>query len=52
MITITFKNNKEDNWKDNEWDDYSYEGPIFVIKKDKCWIGIYNMSEVRSIIVT
>lgn len=34
-----------------EWDDYSYNGSAFIIKKDGAWVGIYNMDCVQSIIV-
>lgn len=34
-----------------DWDDYCYGGPIFIIKKDGEWVGIYNMDIVASIIV-
>lgn len=34
-----------------EWDDCCYDGPVFIIKKDGAWVGIYNMDIVASIIV-
>lgn len=40
-----------DEWLPNEWDDYSYEGAIFVVKREGNWVGIYNMDNVLSITV-
>lgn len=40
-----------DEWLPHEWDDYSYEGAVFVVKYNGSWVGIYNMDNVLSIII-
>ena len=51
VIEITFNNGQSAIWEANkgEWDDYSYDGMSFVIKKDGAWVGIYNMNHVISV---
>ena len=34
-----------------EWDDYSYDGKVFIVKKNGGWVGIYNMDSVISVVV-
>lgn len=53
VIEITFNNGPSAIWEANkgEWDDYSYDGMSFVIKKDGAWVGIYNMNHVISVVV-
>lgn len=48
-IIITLKDKTQIIWDKDEYDDYSYEGPIFVVKKDQEWVGIYNMDRVISV---
>ncbi len=48
-IIIKFYSRDQVIWNKGAWDDYSYEGPIFVVKKDGRWIGIYNMDAVMAI---
>lgn len=37
-------------WSADEYDDYSYEGAVFVVKRNHGqWVGIYNMNDVISI---
>ena len=52
-IEVTFKNGHSAIWdaEKGEWDDYTYEGSIFAIKKDGAWVGIYNMDSVFSVVV-
>lgn len=53
MIEITCKNNKEvwkEKWNENEYTDYTYDGKIFAVIKEKCWVGIYNIENVIEII--
>ena len=52
-IEITFKNGHSAAWEANkgEWDDYAYDGKVFIIKKDGSWVGIYNMDHVISVVV-
>lgn len=52
-IEISFKDGHVAVWEASkgEWDDYSYNGAAFIVKKDGVWVGIYNMDVVHSIIV-
>ncbi len=52
-IEIAFKNGHSAVWEANkgEWDDYAYDGKVFIIKKDGSWVGIYNMDHVISVVV-
>lgn len=52
-IEITFKNGHSAVWEANkgEWDDYAYDGKVFIIKKGDSWVGIYNMDHVISVVV-
>lgn len=45
-IEITFKSGETITYKVNEWDDYSYDGKAFIVKKGGAWIGIYNFSDI------
>lgn len=51
VIIIVFKNDNSATWTQDEWDDYSYDGKAFIIKKDCEWVGIYNFDSIISIIV-
>lgn len=53
IIEVTFKNGHSAVWEaeKGEWDDYTYEGSVFAIKKDGAWVGIYNMDCIFSIVV-
>lgn len=48
-IVIIFQDKSIVIWDEQEYDDYSYEGPVFVVKRNGEWIGIYNMSHVISV---
>lgn len=51
-ITITDINGEITIWYPGEWEDYQYNGDVFVIKNDIGeWIGIYNMKYVNNIVV-
>ena len=38
-----------DEWLPHEWDDYAYDGDVFVVKRDDNPVGIYNMNNVLDI---
>lgn len=50
-ITVTMKDEKFALWKNDEWDDYTYDGKFFIVMKNHAYVGFYNLDEVRTIIV-
>lgn len=52
-IMITFANGNTTVWGSahDEWDDYSYDGTAFIVKKGGAYVGIYNMNHIISIVV-
>ena len=52
-IEITFNDGHSAAWEaeKNEWDNYAYDGKVFIIKKNGAWVGIYNISHVISVVV-
>lgn len=51
IIVIIFKNGNSATWRQEEWDDYSYDGKAFIIKKCGEWVGIYNFDSIISVVV-
>lgn len=49
MLEITFKDGSSRQYTDKSYTDYDYLKDIFVVIRDTQWVGIYSMSEVRSI---
>lgn len=43
-IAIKFKN---DEYKLMEYTDYNYDKKFFIVIRDKQWIGLYNLDEIR-----
>lgn len=53
-IEIMFKNGETVTWDGGDgrkWDDYSYDGSAFIVKRDGSWVGIYNFDIIASIYV-
>ena len=52
-IEVTLANRHTATWEADkgEWDDYSYDGKVFIIKKDGEWVGFYNMDHVICVVV-
>ena len=48
IIEVTFNNGHSAVWEADkgEWDDYAYDGTVFIIT-----LGIYNLSHVISVVV-
>lgn len=46
-IIIDFKNGEICHYKPDEYDDYQYDKKCFIVIKDKQWIGIYNLDDIR-----
>ena len=51
-IEITFKNGFAVPYTGDEWDDYSYDGKFFSIRKDGVNIAMYNADDVFSVILS
>lgn len=49
FITIVFKDGDICHYKPEEYTDYYYDRKIFVVIKDKQWIGLYNINCVKYI---
>ena len=45
-IEIGFKNGEMAHYKSYEFDDYVYDGKMFIVVKDGKWIGFYNIDEI------
>lgn len=53
-IEIAFKGNSIcTTWEADkgEWDDYAYDGTMFIIVKDGVRVGFYNVDCIESIII-
>ena len=52
-ISVTLNGGHTDCWEASkgEWDDYYYDGTVFIIKQNGAWVGIYNMDNIISVIV-
>lgn len=53
MSTIKIKmfDSEDIKWTGSSWDDYSYDGKFFIVKKDGAWVGMYNLDYIISIMV-
>jgi len=51
IIKILFKDGQTTIWDKDKWDDCSYDGKAFVIKKDGSLVGLYAIDSVVSIVV-
>ena len=45
-IEITFKSGESVIYNPEDWDDYAYDGKSVIVKKNSCWVGIYNFDFV------
>lgn len=52
-IEVSLKDGTSAIWSANEgdWDDFAYDGTVFIVKKDGAWVGIYNIDCVRCVVV-
>lgn len=46
-ITIVFQNGDVAHYKPEEYTDYHYDKICFIVIRDKQWIGIYNIDEIK-----
>lgn len=49
-IEITFKNGNKCTWGKTDFNDYSYDGKLIIIKKDDKWVGIYPVDALLSFV--
>ena len=52
LIEICEDEYKEVIWKDEEYTEYKYDGKCFIIIKEQQWVGIYNMDNVVSVVIS
>lgn len=50
VLSVYMKGGKTFEFTPAEYTDYEYRGSIFVVYKDKQWVGVFNMSEVACVI--
>ena len=46
VLVIVLKNGRKVVWTPIEYDDYSYDGEAFIVKKNGEWVGIYNIDSI------
>lgn len=46
-VIIEFKNGEIRRYKPDEYTEYSYDRRYFIVIRDKQWIGLYNLDEIR-----
>lgn len=46
-LIISFKDGEYAKYKPDEYTDYYYDKVCFVVIRDKQWIGIYNIDEIK-----
>ena len=50
-IKVFFRDGKMDVIPKKLWDDYEYNGALFVIKRCGAWVATYNIGDVSAIVV-
>lgn len=50
-IRIYFRDGKVDVIPRKLWDDYEYNGTLFVVKRCGAWVYTYNLEDVSVVIV-
>lgn len=52
-IEIAFKDGNAAVWEASkgEWDDYAYDGRMFIVVKDGIRVGFYNVDCISNIII-
>lgn len=48
-LEFTFRNGNRVEYKNGEWDDYSYDGKFFSVKKKGANVAMYNAGSVFSV---
>lgn len=50
-IEIVLMNGDKHVWHEDEWDDYEYDGKMFIIKNAGAWVGMYNINVINNIMI-
>ena len=50
-IKIYFRDGKVDVIPKKFWDDYEYNGTLFIVKRCGAWVYTYNIGDILAIIV-
>ena len=50
-IKIYFRDGKVDTIPKKLWDDYEYNGTLFVVKRCGAWVYCYNIGDISAVIV-
>lgn len=50
-IRIYFRDGKMDVIPKKLWDDYTYDGSLFIVKRCDAWVYVYNIGDISAIIV-
>ena len=50
-IKIYFRNGNVDVIPKKLWDDYTFDGTLFVVKRCGAWVYVYNIGDISAIIV-
>ena len=50
-IKIYFRDGKIDEIPRKLWDDYEYNGALFIVKRCGAWVYTYNIGDISCIIV-
>ena len=50
-IKVFFRDGKVDVIPKKLWDDYTYDGSLFVVKNSGAWIATYNIADVSAVVV-
>ena len=50
-IRIYFRDGKVDTIPRKKWDNYEYNGTLFIIKRYGAWVATYNIGDISSVVV-
>jgi len=50
MLKITFQDGDIVYWGEEEFDEYRYDGTLFIVIKGKQWVGLYNIDCIHSVV--
>ena len=50
-IKIYFRDGKVDVIPKKLWDDYEYNGALFIVKRCGAWVATYNIGDISAVIV-